>query len=95
MAQDTVPVVPASLGRFRLARQATGAVPSALREMLAALDRAPALEQVITRLSLEPGISNLHWHLEEEEEFPGWDTRYWPDRRECPSKPTNTAGREE
>ncbi len=25
-----------------------------------------ALEQVITRLSLEPGVRDLHWHLEED-----------------------------
>lgn len=30
-------------------------------------DVATALEQVITRLSLEPGIHDLHWHLENEE----------------------------
>ena len=29
-------------------------------------DVATALEQVITRLSLEPGIRDLHWHLEDE-----------------------------
>ncbi|MFJ9931441.1 hypothetical protein ACIRU5_36175 [Streptomyces misionensis] len=28
---------------------------------------APALEQVIARLSLEPGVRDLHWHLEDEE----------------------------
>ncbi|MEU0837229.1 MgtC/SapB family protein [Streptomyces sp. NPDC005969] len=28
-------------------------------------DPAHALEQSITRLSLEPGIRNLHWHLDE------------------------------
>ncbi|MFF2658387.1 MgtC/SapB family protein [Kitasatospora sp. NPDC058032] len=27
---------------------------------------APALEQVVTRLSLEPGVRDLHWHLEDE-----------------------------
>ncbi|MEV7598540.1 MgtC/SapB family protein [Kitasatospora sp. NPDC089797] len=32
---------------------------------------APALEQVITRLSLEPGVRDLHWHLEEEDEERG------------------------
>jgi putative Mg2+ transporter-C (MgtC) family protein len=31
---------------------------------------APALEQVIARLSLEPGVHDLHWHLEEEGESP-------------------------
>ncbi|GAA1983464.1 MgtC/SapB family protein [Kitasatospora viridis] len=29
-------------------------------------DVAAALEQVVSRLSLEPGIQDLHWHLEEE-----------------------------
>ncbi|MDT0469405.1 MgtC/SapB family protein [Streptomyces gibsoniae] len=28
---------------------------------------APALEQIIARLSLEPGVRDLHWHLEDEE----------------------------
>ncbi|MFE4517735.1 MgtC/SapB family protein [Kitasatospora sp. NPDC056783] len=32
---------------------------------------APALEQVVTRLSLEPGVRDLHWHLEDEAEDPG------------------------
>ncbi|MFE7635582.1 MgtC/SapB family protein, partial [Kitasatospora sp. NPDC057518] len=32
---------------------------------------APALEQVVTRLSLEPGVRDLHWHLEDEPEDPG------------------------
>ncbi|WP_030058322.1 MULTISPECIES: MgtC/SapB family protein [Streptomyces] len=32
---------------------------------------APALEQVVTRLSLEPGVRDLHWHLDEEQEDPG------------------------
>jgi putative Mg2+ transporter-C (MgtC) family protein len=30
-------------------------------------DVAPALEQAISRLSLEPGVRDLHWHLEEED----------------------------
>jgi len=30
-------------------------------------DAAAALEQVIARLSLEPGVNDLHWHLEDEE----------------------------
>ncbi|WP_406194904.1 MgtC/SapB family protein [Kitasatospora sp. NBC_01560] len=30
-------------------------------------DVAPALEQVVSRLSLEPGVSDLHWHLEEDD----------------------------
>ncbi|MCQ4082352.1 MgtC/SapB family protein [Streptomyces sp. RB6PN25] len=30
-------------------------------------DVAPALEQVISRLSLEPGVQELHWHLDEED----------------------------
>ncbi|GAA2994537.1 MgtC/SapB family protein [Streptomyces lactacystinicus] len=32
---------------------------------------APALEQVVTRLSLEPGVRDLRWHLEDEPEDPG------------------------
>ncbi|SOB85390.1 MgtC/SapB family protein [Streptomyces sp. 1331.2] len=32
---------------------------------------APALEQVVTRLSLEPGVRDLHWHLDEDPEDPG------------------------
>ncbi|MFF7989127.1 MgtC/SapB family protein [Kitasatospora xanthocidica] len=32
---------------------------------------APALEQVVTRLSLEPGVRDLHWHLEEDPDDPG------------------------
>ena len=31
-------------------------------------DVAQALEQVISRLSLEPGVSDLHWHLEDDTE---------------------------
>ncbi|MEV0194310.1 MgtC/SapB family protein [Kitasatospora purpeofusca] len=31
---------------------------------------APALEQVVTRLSLEPGVRDLHWHLDEESDDP-------------------------
>ncbi|GAB7185778.1 MgtC family protein [Kitasatospora sp. Ki12] len=31
----------------------------------------PALEQVVSRLSLEPGVRDLHWHLEEEPDDPG------------------------
>ncbi|TQF02553.1 MgtC/SapB family protein [Kitasatospora acidiphila] len=31
-------------------------------------DATAALEQVITRLSLEPGVTDLHWHLEAEQE---------------------------
>ncbi|MBX7555371.1 MgtC/SapB family protein [Streptomyces sp. NPDC004232] len=30
-------------------------------------DVAAALEQVISRLSLEPGVSDLHWHMDDEE----------------------------
>ncbi|MGW2650558.1 MgtC/SapB family protein [Streptomyces sp. NPDC001393] len=30
-------------------------------------DVAAALEQVISRLSLEPGVSDLHWHVDDEE----------------------------
>ncbi|EST36789.1 MgtC/SapB family protein [Streptomyces roseochromogenus] len=30
-------------------------------------DVASALEQVISRLSLEPGVSDLHWHTDDEE----------------------------
>ncbi|WP_031071268.1 MgtC/SapB family protein [Streptomyces sp. NRRL WC-3742] len=32
---------------------------------------APALEQVVTRLSLEPGVRDLHWHLEGEADDSG------------------------
>ncbi|MBD0671338.1 MgtC/SapB family protein [Streptomyces sp. CBMA156] len=32
---------------------------------------APALEQVVARLSLEPGVRDLHWHLEDESEDEG------------------------
>ncbi|MGW5367984.1 MgtC/SapB family protein [Streptomyces sp. NPDC004009] len=31
-------------------------------------DVAGALEQVITRLSLEPGVHDLHWHVDDEDE---------------------------
>ncbi|MER7752299.1 MgtC/SapB family protein [Kitasatospora sp. NPDC097643] len=31
---------------------------------------APALEQVVTRLSLEPGVRDLHWHLDEDPDDP-------------------------
>ncbi|MDH6137479.1 putative Mg2+ transporter-C (MgtC) family protein [Kitasatospora sp. MAA4] len=31
-------------------------------------DVAQAMEQVISRLSLEPGVSDLHWHLEDDPE---------------------------
>ncbi|MFJ9840342.1 MgtC/SapB family protein [Kitasatospora sp. NPDC101155] len=31
----------------------------------------PALEQVVTRLSLEPGVRDLHWHLDEESDESG------------------------
>ncbi|MFH8383985.1 MgtC/SapB family protein [Kitasatospora sp. NPDC018058] len=31
----------------------------------------PALEQVVTRLSLEPGVRDLHWRLDEDSEEPG------------------------
>ncbi|MFD8788442.1 hypothetical protein [Kitasatospora sp. NPDC059599] len=27
---------------------------------------APALEQVVSRLSSEPGVRDLHWYLDEE-----------------------------
>jgi putative Mg2+ transporter-C (MgtC) family protein len=30
-------------------------------------DVAAALEQVISRLSLEPGVSDLHWHMDDED----------------------------
>ncbi|MER6302372.1 MgtC/SapB family protein [Kitasatospora sp. NPDC001539] len=30
----------------------------------------PALEQVVTRLSLEPGVRDLHWHLDDDPEDP-------------------------
>ncbi|MCX4747463.1 MgtC/SapB family protein [Kitasatospora sp. NBC_01287] len=33
-------------------------------------DPARALEQLITRLSLEPGVRDLHWHLTEERQEP-------------------------
>ncbi|WP_035798924.1 MgtC/SapB family protein [Kitasatospora mediocidica] len=33
-------------------------------------DPARALEQLITRLSLEPGVRDLHWHLSEERQEP-------------------------
>ncbi|MFB7905837.1 MgtC/SapB family protein [Kitasatospora sp. NPDC056076] len=32
---------------------------------------APALEQVVSRLSLEPGVRDLHWHLDDESDEPG------------------------
>lgn len=32
---------------------------------------APGLEQVVTRLSLEPGVRDLHWHLEGESDDSG------------------------
>ncbi|MBD0691664.1 MgtC/SapB family protein [Streptomyces sp. CBMA123] len=32
---------------------------------------ATALEQVVTRLSLEPGVRDLHWHLDDESDDPG------------------------
>ncbi|MFI6156806.1 MgtC/SapB family protein [Kitasatospora sp. NPDC051170] len=32
---------------------------------------APALEQVVSRLSLEPGVRDLHWHLEGEADDSG------------------------
>ncbi|MFJ8478202.1 MgtC/SapB family protein [Kitasatospora sp. NPDC094011] len=31
----------------------------------------PALEQVVTRLSLEPGVRDLHWHLDTEDDDHG------------------------
>ncbi|MER7845794.1 MgtC/SapB family protein [Kitasatospora sp. NPDC096077] len=31
----------------------------------------PALEQVVTRLSLEPGVRDLHWHLDAEDDDHG------------------------
>ncbi|WP_332262165.1 hypothetical protein [Kitasatospora mediocidica] len=31
-------------------------------------DVAQSLEQVVARLSLEPGVTDLHWHLEEDAE---------------------------
>lgn len=37
-------------------------------------DPARALEQLITRLSLEPGVRDLHWHLTEERQEPEPET---------------------
>ncbi|MGW2872154.1 MgtC/SapB family protein, partial [Kitasatospora sp. NPDC001225] len=39
---------------------------------------APALEQVVTRLSLEPGVRDLHWHLDDGRDAAGQPTATEP-----------------
>ncbi|WP_316519892.1 MgtC/SapB family protein [Kitasatospora brasiliensis] len=53
------------------ARRTDGGEAASLRATVAITGRvAPALEQVVTRLSLEPGVRDLHWHLEDDPEDP-------------------------
>ncbi|KUL38058.1 hypothetical protein ADL22_19565 [Streptomyces sp. NRRL F-4489] len=55
-------LVPTAL---RSRRQQEGADTAVLATVVITGDLAPALEPVIARLSLEPGVRDLHWHGEE------------------------------
>ncbi|WP_329565292.1 MgtC/SapB family protein [Kitasatospora sp. NBC_01266] len=50
------------------ARRETPETTSLRASLSVSGDVASALEQVISRLSLEPGVRDLHWHLDEEED---------------------------
>ncbi|GAB2732013.1 MgtC/SapB family protein [Kitasatospora kifunensis] len=50
------------------ARRETPETTSLRASLSVSGDIACALEQVISRLSLEPGVRDLHWHLDEEED---------------------------
>ncbi|MEE1786394.1 MgtC/SapB family protein [Streptomyces sp. SP17BM10] len=54
------------------ARRADDGEVTSLRATVAITGQvAPALEQVVTRLSLEPGVRDLHWHVEDESDESG------------------------
>ncbi|MEU8512461.1 MgtC/SapB family protein [Kitasatospora sp. NPDC048722] len=54
------------------ARRADTGEATSLRATVAVPGQvAPALEQVVTRLSLEPGVRDLHWRVEDESDDPG------------------------
>jgi putative Mg2+ transporter-C (MgtC) family protein len=52
---------------LRARREGGGEVTSVRATVAIAGDVTAALEQVVSRLSLEPGVRDLHWHLEDED----------------------------
>ncbi|MFE0460481.1 MgtC/SapB family protein [Kitasatospora sp. NPDC058965] len=56
---------------LRARREAEGDVTGLRATVAVEGDVTAALEQVVSRLSLEPGVRDLHWHLEDADSEPG------------------------
>jgi putative Mg2+ transporter-C (MgtC) family protein len=64
--QDTGPSEVIFLRGIDTTRADDGSETRLTAHLLAGRDAAPHLEQLVSRLSLEPGIHGVHWHSADE-----------------------------